>query len=253
MTTTAINGFLGAGDLYMERTVAGTAQGMKPAGNATKFEIKESTTRKERISKGKSDYGNAKDSVEIKKPATIQAIIDEINADNMAVAFLGNVTTISQGSGTVADAPYVSKKGTLILLPYKGISSVVITDDAPTPVTFTVDTDYQVNAKAGAIFIMDDGTIADDTNLKISYSYAAVTGKKVKGSINPIVQLKFFLDGLNLATDRACTVTVWSARVAPSSPVDFLADDFSKLTLDGTLRTPAGKDSPYEVDYELSV
>ena len=238
MTTTAINGFLGAGDLYMERTVAGTAQGMKPAGNATKFEIKESTTRKERISK---------------KPATIQAIIDEINADNMAVAFLGNVTTISQGSGTVADAPYVSKKGTLILLPYKGISSVVITDDAPTPVTFTVDTDYQVNAKAGAIFIMDDGTIADDTNLKISYSYAAVTGKKVKGSINPIVQLKFFLDGLNLATDRACTVTVWSARVAPSSPVDFLADDFSKLTLDGTLRTPAGKDSPYEVDYELSV
>lgn len=248
------SGFLGSGDLYMERTIASVAQGMLPAGNATKFEIKESSDNKQRVSRGRADYGQLKDSVYIKKPSTLQVVLDEVNAENMAVAFLGTVSAISQSSGTVTDEAHNGvKQGQLIELAKRNVSTVVVTDDAGTPVTFTVDVDYIVNARLGAILIVNGGGIDDGTNLKVDYAYATVTGKKIVGAVQPSIRLRFLLDGKNLTNEESAIVTVYDARVTPTSPVDFLADDFTKLTLDGTLRTPAGYASPYIVETELNI
>jgi hypothetical protein len=60
------------------------------------------------------------------------------------------------------------------------------------------------------------------------------------------------LDGENFADQSEVSVDVWEAVLAPQTGVDFLADDFATLDLNGTLNTPEGKTSAYEVNTDLT-
>ena len=54
-------------------------------------------------------------------------------------------------------------------------------------------------------------------------------------------------DGINQADGTQCTVTIWEAVLSPDSEFDFLASEFGTVNLTGRLKTPVGKDAPYEV------
>ena len=112
-----MSGFLGSGDLYLDRLANdGSSTGFVLAGNATQFAIQEETETKERISTGRETYGQALDTASIKKPAKISISLDELHKDNLAMALLGDVADLNQGSGTSETETITAKLGKFIQL-----------------------------------------------------------------------------------------------------------------------------------------
>ena len=107
----AARGFLGAGDIYIERLVAGVSQGLAGPYYANKFEIKPNVDIKELTSKGRNDYGQTLESVALQQPADFTLELKEVNKESIALALLGTNAAVSQASGTLTDAPVVIKKG----------------------------------------------------------------------------------------------------------------------------------------------
>ncbi|WP_406667600.1 hypothetical protein [Gallaecimonas sp. GXIMD1310] len=62
----------------------------------------------------------------------------------------------------------------------------------------------------------------------------------------------FLLDGTNLTTSSRCKVQVWQATLSATASADLMSSDYFTGQLDGTLVTPSGKSSPYEVEMRLS-
>lgn len=258
-----MSGFLGSGDLFYNRVVAGIDQGWKRFGNAIKFEIKENTTLKERKSKQKSSYGQVLDSVSVKDSAEISVTLDDLDKDNLALAFLGDVTAINVTGASVTDEGQpTGSYDDFIRLTKGNISNVIIKDSATGLTTYVLDVDYKItSAERGLIqIIKGDGTndIAENeayvdgtSGLKVNYTYASSTGNKVKGGTNSSIKVALLLDGENFADQSQVSVDVWEAVLAPQTGVDFLADDFATLELNGTLNTPDGFASAYEINTDL--
>lgn len=258
-----MSGFLGSGDLYYNRVEAGVSQGWLRMGNATKLEIKENTELKERKSKGKSDYGQVLDSVAVKQPAELAITLDDLDRDVLAMAFLGTVSDIAvTGDSVTAEGHPTAEYDGYIRLANGNVSNVVLTDSATGLVTYVLGVDYRiVSAKSGMIQLLK-GDATDDiveneayvdgvSGLKVAYDFASSTGKKVKGGTNSSIKVALMMDGENFADQSQVEVDVWEAVIAPQTGVDFLADDFATLELNGTLNTPTGYASAYEVNTDL--
>lgn len=255
-----MSGFLGSGDLYYNRVVGGVDQGWKRFGNATKFEIKENTELKERKSKQKATYGQVLDSVSVKQPAEISVALDDLDKDNIALAFLGDVTPINTTGASVTDeGKSTGSFGDFIRLDFEFVSNVVIKDAATGLITYVEDVDYVISSPDRGMIqlIKGDGTndiveneayVASTSGIIVSYDYASATGNKVSGGTNSSIKVALMLDGENFADQSTVSVNVWEAVLAPQTGVDFLADDFATLELNGTLNTPSTETSAYEVN-----
>jgi len=92
----AARGFLGAGDIYIERMVAGVSQGLAGPYYANKFEIKPNIEKKELTSKGRNDYGQVLESVSIQQPADFTLELNEVNTESLTIALLGTAAAASQ-------------------------------------------------------------------------------------------------------------------------------------------------------------
>ncbi len=238
-------GFLGKGAVYIDRDLQGK---YLPIGNATKLAIAETEADvKERISKQSDTYGQALDRVAIPKPAKITIEMDEIDATNLAIALRGENTAVTD-TGTVTDEAATAALGGYIKLAHSGVSDVVVKDSAGST-TYVEGTDYEVRANVGLILIKDGGAITDAEALKISYSYDE-TGAKITGSKVTEVEGAVILEGINQVNGKKCSVYIHKARMMPTSAVDFLADDFTTITLEGTLLTPETESEPYYIEYE---
>jgi hypothetical protein len=246
-----MSGFLGSGDLLFNRKINGIEQGWKPFGNATKFAIKENSEIKTRKSKQKSTYGQTLDSAPIKGDAEISISLDDINKDNLALAFLGTVVNADVTGASVTAEEVVANLDASFKTQYRKITNVVVKDDTDTT-TYVIDTDYIIeNAGMGLITPLSSGSIAQGVTLHLSYDYASITASKVKGGTDSSIRVALMLDGENFATQSDTLVNVWEAELSPQSEVDFLADDFTTLELAGTLTTPSGYESAYEVENDI--
>ncbi len=247
-----MSGFLGSGDLYYNRVVAGVDQGWLRFGNATKMEIKENAELKERISRQKESYGQVLDSVAIKQPAEISVSLDDLDKDNLALVFLGDVVDAAVTGGTVTTEAQTARIGKAFKTEFRGISSLVIQDVTDTT-TYVLDTDYTIdNAELGLITPIAGGGITEGDVLHIDYTYATIVGDKVQGGTNSSVKVALMLDGENFADQSKVLVNVWESVLTPQTGVDFLSEDFTTLELNGTLNTPTGKASGYEVETNLA-
>lgn len=239
--------FLGAGDTYIDILDAdGTPNGFDRAGNATKLEIQADSDLKEQTSKGRSDYGQVLASVVLAKPSKLKIALNQLDKTVLAMAFLGESSEINTGAGTITDEVIVAKEGKYADLTCRNITaeSVTVKNEAG-DTTYDEGTDYEVQYRLGMIKVLASGTIADGVNLKVTASYPAESGYKVRGAVQPTIRVAIRMDGENMTNGKQGVLSVWQAQVKPTSPVDFLADDFSALELEGTLITPTGKTEPF--------
>jgi hypothetical protein len=153
-----MSGFLGSGDLYMDRLAYdGSSTGFVLAGNATQFAIQEETETKERISTGRDTYGQALDTASIKKPAKITISLDELHKDNLAMALLGDVSDLSQGSGTGETETVTAMLDKLIQLAKSNLADA----------NFKVENEDGASApdwEASTSYVLDDTTIPTTPN-----------------------------------------------------------------------------------------
>jgi hypothetical protein len=244
-------GFLGSGKVYVDRKVGGVFQGLKFIGNATKFEIKENSEKKERISKGRTNYGSALDTVFVKKPAEVNLTLDDLDKDNLALVFLGNTSNPNVTGASITDEAVTGYIGSIFKTSQRNISSVVLTNAGAT-VTYVLDTDYSIiDADLGLIKVLTGGLITDGLALLVDYTYGSMTSNKVEGGTNSNIIVKVLFDGLNQADQSKAVANVFEAVLSPTTGVDFLSDDFTSLELAGVANVPAGGTAAYEVELDV--
>src|SRR5215212_2787608 len=246
----AARSFLGAGDIYIERLVAGVSQGLVGPIYAEKFEIKPNVEKKESTSKGKNDYGQVLESVSIAKPAELTLELKEVVGDILVMAFLGTSTTLTQSSGTMTDQAFTAKKGFWVPLNHKNLTGTITIENSGGTVTYVENTDYVLNRDMGWVKILTASAIADAATLHASGTYGAASGSVISGATQTEVRAKIFFDGKNQADGSMCQVTVWEAIVAADSAFDFLANDFGTVSLKGSMKTPVGKTEPFIVELQ---
>lgn len=245
----ATESFLGSGDLYIDRlTAAGVSQGAKIAGATSKFEIIPESELKEQTGKGRSNYGQVIASAVLPGKTTIKLTINQLDAENMALALLGDVTAGGQASGSVTAQAVTAIADRYVELGKYSVSNVVVQDVTDTT-TYAEGTDYVINTRLGMIKALSTGSIADADVLHINYDYAAASFDTIATGTTPTIRAKLVLDGTNFVTGKNCTVTVLSARLKPTSAIDFLSDDFLPLELEGLCEIPEGQTSPVNVVY----
>lgn len=113
--------------------------------------------------------------------------------------------------------------------------------------TFDATTDYTVDSNGGIIFVTAASDMVPDTEYHVTYKTNNATGYSVEAMNKPTIRMQCFLDGTNYVDGSNIFVMVYDCQVRPTSGVDFLKDDFSSLTLEGTLLTPTGQDYPYKI------
>ena len=247
-----MSGFLGCGEVFVDRKVGGVWQGFVPFGNATKFELKSNSELKQRISKKCDSYGQAVDSVTIQRPAELSIMLDEIDRESLAIIFLGSSLAENVTGGTVTDELIpVTTVGKMIRTANANINTVVVSDATGTT-PFTEGTDYEiVNSAVGLIKILEGGSIVAGVDVSVDYDSALVTANVVRGGTDSDVKLRYLLVGKNLATQENVQVDVWESNASPQSGVDFLSEEFTTIELSGSANIDPDKGNPYEVRTEI--
>lgn len=245
----AARSFLGAGDVYFNRMVDGVKQGIVGPIYADSLSITPSVETVQSTSKGRHDYGQVLESVNIAQPSEFSMALKEVTGDILTMAFLGTSASYSATSGTMTDFDLtVSKVGVWLPLGHKNLADMVTVETLATGGTTLVEgTDYKLNRDLGWFYAIPGGAIDAADHVFVTGAYSAATGTLVKGSTRTEVRVEITFDGINQADGTQCTATIWEAVLAPDSEFDFLADQFGTVNLTGTLKTPIGKDAPYEV------
>lgn len=243
----AARGYLGSGDLYINRIVGGVKQGMEGPFEVERFEIKANSELRERVSKGKSSYGQVVASAAIPQPFDLAITMGEADATGLAIALLGTAAAVTQGAGTTTNTAVTTVLNKWVALPFARLTSAaqVVTNVAGT-VTYVEGTDYILNRELGLIKQTSIATMVAGAN-HIDLAYSAITATEITGATTASIRAEFTLDGKNLADDTPCIVTVYEGVVASDAAVDFLSDQFLTIPLPGRLVTPAGQVAPFKV------
>jgi hypothetical protein len=246
-----MSGFLGSGRIYVDRKVGGVFKGLKYIGNATQFEIKENSDKKERKSKDRANYGSALNTVFVKKPAELSITLDDLDKDNLGLVFLGDTSDVSVAGSTVTDELVTAYQGLIFRTAQRKISGVALTNSTGVT-TYALNADYQIiDADLGLVKIIGS-TITDAQSLKIDYTHGGMTSHKVAGGTNSNIIVKILFDGVNQADQTKAVVNVFEAVLSPTSGVDFLADNFTELKLAGIANVPSGGTAAYEVELDVT-
>lgn len=245
-------GFLGAGDLFIERFDTVSQAWLAPKGpyEATKFAIKATTKLEEMTGRGRTTYGQILASVALPQPTEFEIAVAEVNREAMALAMLGTVATFTQASATVADEAVTAAPalGEWVKLTKHSITagSVVVTNSAAST-TYVEGTHYEINYSMGWFRALVGSTITPGQALKIDYAVPAVNGVRIRGVTSPQLKARFHLDGINMADGSRCWVECYEGVISSSAAFDFLAAKFNEVPLTGRLQTPVGKTEPFEV------
>jgi len=244
-TPSAENYYLGRGAVYFDRfDENGNRTGELHLGNCKDARISLSSTTKEH-----KNYltGSSETDLEVvaETKAEIQLTLDEYQKDILALAFLGDQGTLSQGSGTVTDEAIVARKNRWMKLQYRNISSVVVTSqDGST--TYSEGTDYQVDAERGRIYIDPDGNITDGATILVDYSYSAVTKETIQALKNAKVEGFLRFVPAEDMTGPRYEAECWKVRLRPDLDFSMITDDWGEIRLRGSLvKDSSHPEAPY--------
>lgn len=252
MTTTA-RAILAAGlvKLNLWNTLTQAYNGFGDALDADKFEIKPDFGEKVSESRSHLDYGQARASVVLPKPTELTIELSAATVEALAMQFQGLVQALTQASGAFADVDFtLTALDQWLPLGKRSISDVGF-EFANTggTVTYDLGTHYEVNWLRGLVRFHSAaaGAPAAAATLKLSGTYGAVDGKKILGGRVTQVRCQAQFDGQNMVDGSPVEADVWECVLGSNNGFDFLASDYSNVTLSGKIVTPAGKTEGYEI------
>jgi hypothetical protein len=203
-------------------------------GNAPKITF---TPTQEEIKKYGSTTAQARlmASDVLKSELALQMTLDHFNKENLCLALFGTLgTAITQSASTaVAESVPDVIQDRSYRLAHRKVSSVVVKDATPT--TYTVATDYTVDADTGMVYIVPGGTIAEGTDLLIDYSYAAIAAPgyaKVQIGAEGVKRGSILFIPDNQRGPQM-EHTLWRVTLRASGGIDFISDNYAEFTLDG--------------------
>ena len=201
--------------------------GFLPIGNVTALKLKTESEKKTRTSKQKGSYGQALDTITIKKPTTVSFTLDTFDKTNLAMVLMGADSVVDASAVKTTDQPVtVAKKGIWISLGHANLdpTKFIVKNAAGTKVD---ETDYEVNANIGLVLIKESCTTVQD-------------GEEVSDW-----DLEILVDTTNRVNGKEGKLHIPSAVIASDSELDWFADDFNSASFSGNTVLVAGYPSSY--------
>ena len=226
--------FSGQGTLRIAPIVAGVVGALREVGNVSALSMETSV---DEVEHQESQSGfRATDHVLVKSQKMMLGFTtDNLNAENLALAFKGAVQTI-KGS-TVTDETKTLAKGDSWQLQGGKITNLVITDNASQPLV--EGTDYTLNAEFGRVtFISSSSSLTQP--LKASYKYGDKT--RIEFLSQPQGEYYLVFDGLNTAESNApVKIEIYKAKINLDGSFDVINDEYGELKFTGQVLMVDGK------------
>lgn len=223
------NLLLGRGKLYFDRWVAGVAQGEAFLGNVESLNLTTTDEIREKYSSAEASAPLLA-SVNVRRKVELTAVLSEMFPENLALITMGATSALAQGSGSVSNEIIAVKaKDRWYPTAKRNISSVVVTGPSASP-TYTVTTDYKVDAVEGRIYIVSTGSIPAVGDIEVDYAYAADTSTTVQGGASSSIEgsLRFVGDP---AEGPKLTLQIWHVSLVPDGDLGLISDDFGTANL----------------------
>lgn len=241
-------GLIFAGNIYMAKIENDEPQNFRGPINVTRLELTPPQPESvDRTSFQRDTYGQVLDSVNLPgESPTIAMDFDSLPTDLLADALAGTVEDYSPAAGSVTAEAITLVEGLWVKLPHAHIDpetiSVLLASDGTTELE--EGTDYQLEPVTGLIRALSAEGAAD---VEIDYDRTEATGQRVLGATEITKRRQIIMDGRNLVTGKNCSLTVYRASFSATQALDLMSQEFITGTLEGTLTTPEGMASPYEV------
>jgi hypothetical protein len=230
---------LASGDLYIDFYDSAMALTgfLDPdeVGNCKKFALKVETEKKENKLNGRDTLGQTGDVYTRLTGSTISLALNRYTSRLLAAAMMGSTTDLTAEAGAFDEASITA------------VHDRCVVKDEADATTYDVTDDYEVNLRLGMIKVLSTGDIADGATLHITGTLDAKTGSKILGSNKTTVNVKLKLDGKDNVSGDDVQITVYQAQLSSDTEFDLMAEDFPELTFTGTMVTPAGLTSPFEM------
>ncbi len=193
------NYVLGRGKLFFDPFAPGTKQktGERYFGNTTEFNL---NIESESLDHFDSDQGvrTKDDSVILELTRTGAMTTDNISEENAALFVLGDVSEVTQTATPVlAENLGVAVPGRYYQLGattanpqgVRGVTAVTVTiDPSGTSTSAVLDTDYELDADMGRIYIMEGGALDGVKDIEVDYTPVANTRKRITTSASASVE-----------------------------------------------------------------
>lgn len=194
----ANNYILGRGKYYFNQFAPGTqvGTGERYFGNAPAGTINVQANTLDHYNSD-SPIKEIDDSVTLQVDRKGTITTDNVSPENLALWFFGSASALTQTPGTAltdtfpkVTAGMFYQLGASITNPtgVRNVANVVVKDDAtPSPTTFVLGTDYNVDLALGRVEVLEGGAIVSGTtNLVVTYDTTASTRQRIISGTNPI-------------------------------------------------------------------
>lgn len=256
MSNETQKGLLFAGDLFVSIELADGSFGNFKQYECDKLEISTPSEFKEKLSKGRTTYGQPFVSVPVPKPAEFGITFSEVTREIFAMQLSGLLVPIDVAASAMAAVEITAALDEWVQLPVENIAAAgfSVTNSAG-DVTYVEDVDndgsgdYQVNRRLGLMRALSDGDIADAATVKVTGNGQAITGTRIVGARRYKTTMHIRLDGINLADNRDVLLEAKRAVVASDAAYDFLQSEVSEAPLKGKMEIPGPGQAPFDLDY----
>ncbi len=154
--------------------------------------------------------------------------LHSVRKDHLAQALQGVAT--SKVGASVTDEAHTAYHDGFVLLDHNKISTATVTDDAATPVTYTVDVDYIVHADEGMVEILSTGAIPDESAIEVSYTYAAQD--HITSAPGNTAKYVVFAGKNTANNDKQTRAEMYKVKLDPSA-LDMINTEAAAMTLSG--------------------
>ena len=240
-------GLIFAGDIYMATIENDTPGDFMGPINTTRLELTPPQTETvNRTSYQKDTFGQVLDSVNLPgDPPSLAMDFDSLPATLLADTLAGKVESYDQATTSVTAEPATLSQDVWFKLPDQNIdpSTVTVTETSGST-QLEKDTDFEVRAEAGLIRATSENGATD---VEIDYDTLQSSGQRILGGTELSKARKILMDGTNLVTGRQATVTIHKTTFSATQAMNLMSQEFITGTLEGTMNTPTGKTSPFEI------
>lgn len=230
--------FSGQGSLLLatRNATTGAAEGFVPVGNVSSLTLGIETTTYEHK---ESCTGVRGIDLEIVQEIKVSAAftMESMTPDNLAMVLYGSQSAVASASET--DEQVVLYHDKWMPLANINVSAVIVGDDAVPTTTYTLGTDYVLNAEAGAIMALSTGAITDAQTVFVDYTSGDHSVVEAVETGTPPTRWGRF-EGLNTAdTDKPVTIDLYKMSISPLAELALITDEITQAEIETKILSDA--------------
>jgi hypothetical protein len=190
--------------------------------------------------------GKTRGSVGQPSATAIKLSFNAVDADILGLLMLSTNSALTVAGGVVAAESFHSKHDRWVKLDESNI-----TTGTPSIVGATLDTDYNIEEKLGLVRVLSTGSLADDVDLDIAYSFGAKSGITINAGTKSKIEVS--LEGRTRSREDGSEgfVRIPKVSLTLSNDLTLVGGDYATAEFDGECVLIDGEDADFYLDSEI--